>query len=56
MGLHFQRRIPLSPNVWINLSAGWPSLTVRLGRVTFNTRRGFSSVRLGHGLSYRDQD
>lgn len=56
MGIVFRKRVPLGRNVWLNLSTGWPSLSVRLGRVVWNTKRGFSSVRLGKGFSYRDSD
>jgi len=56
MGLVFRRRIPLGRNVWINLSRGVPSVSVRIGRLVLNTKRGISSVRLGKGWSYRDED
>lgn len=34
----------------------WPSVTGNIGPATFNTKRGFSSIRLGRGWSYRDRD
>lgn len=56
MGLQFRKRVPLGRHAWINLSAGVPSLSVRIGRVVWNTKRGFASVRLGKGLSWQDRD
>lgn len=56
MNLSYRKRIPLGRNAWLNLSTGWPSVSLRVGRLVFNTKRGFSSVRLGHGLSWRDRD
>lgn len=56
MSLTYRRRVPLGRNVWLNLSTGWPSLSVRLGRFTWNSKRGLSSVRIGKGFSYRDED
>ena len=60
MALSYRKRVPLvrtkSAEAWLNLSLGLPSLSVRVGRVVFNTRRGFSSVRIGQGLSWRDRD
>jgi hypothetical protein len=56
MGLIFRKRTRLGRNAWVNWSTGWPSLSVRLGRITWNSKRGLSSVRLGKGFSYRDED
>lgn len=57
MGLVYRKRVPLIPGrLWLNLHAGWPSLSLRVGRLTFNSRTGFSSARLGHGVSWRDRD
>lgn len=56
MGLAFRKRVRLTDHIWLNLSTGIPSLSVRIGRAVFNTKRGFSSVRLGKGLSWRDRD
>jgi hypothetical protein len=54
MGIVFRKRTPLGRHVWINWSTSGPSLSVRVGRVTWNSRRGLSSVRLGRGWAYRD--
>ena len=56
MTLQFRKRTPLGRNVWINWSLGLPSLSVRIGRAVWNTRRGFSSVRLGKGFTWQDRD
>lgn len=56
MGVVWRKRTKLGEHFWINWSLGWPSLTVRFGRFTWNTKRGFSSIRLGKGVSYRDED
>jgi hypothetical protein len=56
MGLQYRKRIPLGRNVWVNWSLGWPSISARVGRVVFNTKRGFSSVRLGKGFTWQDRD
>jgi len=60
MPIRFQKRWVIDGDgfvrVWVNFSTGWPSLSIRVGRVVFNSRRGFSSVRLGHGFSYQDKD
>lgn len=54
MSLQFRKRIRLLPNLSLNLSRGWPSLSLRLGRVTI-TSRGRISVAgpKGSGLSWR---
>jgi hypothetical protein len=60
MPIQYRKRIPLitreQVSAWLNLSTGWPSISVRVGRLIFNTKRAFSSVRLGRGFSYRDKD
>jgi len=66
MSLRYLKRVPLwrrgQNEVTLNLSLPSKrnplplSLSLRLGRVTWNTRRGFSSVRLGRGLTWMDRD
>lgn len=56
MGLQFRKRVPLGRHVWINLSTGVPSISVRVGRLTFNSKRGFSTARIGKGFSWVDRD
>lgn len=52
MGLYFRKRIPVGKRGAINLSRRGASGTVRLGRLSLNTR-GRTTVRLGKGLTWR---
>lgn len=60
MGLELRKRTTLFARgpfrVVLNWGTQWPSLTGKVGPASFNTRRGFSSLRLGRGLSWRDKD
>lgn len=52
MNINYRRRVNLTNNVWVNLGKSGASLSVRMGRVTFNSRRGLS-LNAGHGVSVR---
>jgi len=56
MGLIFRKRVPVKRDgplrTWLNLSRSGVSSSVRLGRVTANSRRGIT-IRLGKGFSWR---
>ena len=42
---------------WVNWRLGIPSISTRIDkRVNFNTRRGFSSIRLGKGWTWMNRD
>lgn len=60
MTLRYAKRVTLwkseDAQLTLNLRLGIPSVSFRWKGITWNTRRGFSSVRLGNGLSWRDRD
>ena len=56
MGFVFRRRASLGRHVWINFSTSMPSLSIRVGRVVWNSKRGLSTIRIARGVSYRDED
>ncbi len=52
MGLVVRRRITTGRNSWLNVSKTGASESVRIGRVTMNSR-GRTTVRIGKGISFR---
>lgn len=54
MSIVFRKRLQLGNGTWLNLSRRGVSVSKRAGRLTANSR-GRTSVRLGHGLSWRSK-
>lgn len=52
MGLRIQRRIKINKNTHVNVSNSGVSTSVKIGRLTLNSR-GRSSIRLFKGLSLK---
>lgn len=52
MGLSFRKTINLGKHVKINLSKKGVSTSVKVGNITYNTKRGVSA-NLGNGVTYR---
>lgn len=52
MGLSFRKTINLGKHVKVNLSKTGVSASVKVGNVTYNTKRGISA-NLGNGVIYR---
>lgn len=52
MGLSFRKTINLGKHVKVNLSKTGVSASVKVGNVTYNTKRGISA-NLGKGVTYR---
>lgn len=55
MPFHYRKQIKLSKRTKLNLSKSGPSLSIGLGRLSFNlSKRGVkTSLRLAKGLVYR---
>lgn len=51
MGLRYRKSIKICKGLKLNLSKSGISTSVKVGRVTHNTKRG-TTVNLGNGLSY----
>lgn len=52
MGLRIQRRVKVGKRSHINVSNSGASVSVKVGRVTLNSR-GRNSIRLAKGLSFK---
>ena len=52
MGLSFRKTINLGKHVKMNLRKKGVSASVKVGNVTYNTKRGISA-NLGNGFTYR---
>jgi hypothetical protein len=52
MGLLIRRRIPISRNLWLNISKSGVSVSARKGRVTVNSR-GSLWLRIAKGIGWR---
>lgn len=58
MSIQYRRRIRLLPFLWLNLSKGGWSVSVKLGPFSYTTGpkgASFSASARGTGLSYRKQ-
>jgi hypothetical protein len=57
MPIRFRKRIALPGPLWLNLSRRWPpSLTVKVGPFSWNTRRRRGRVDLPGPFSYETKD
>lgn len=52
MGLRIQRKMKVGKKSHINISNSGASVSVKVGRVTLNSR-GRNSIRLSKGLSFK---
>lgn len=52
MGLRIQRKVKVGKKAHINISNSGASTSVKLGRVTLNSR-GRNSIRLAKGISFK---
>ena len=52
MGLSFRKTINLGKHVKVNIGKKGVSTSVKVGNVTYNTKRGISA-NLGNGFTYR---